>query len=416
MVSPWDYPLPDHCEPISPFLTFVSSYLHVCLPTPLGFLSSLLGTLSIFSWLFAQIPQIYQNYRYQSTTGLSFYFLAEWCLGDTANLIGALLTGQATWQVVLAVYYTIVDATLVLQYCYYTYILPWRMRKPVDVLIGQSTEDSESWDGYGPAPDSPGSSFSKDSKDSKTSKNERDKKRRMVSRSASSSSPPAGIASTQTLLVVSMLCAVLANAMPMPNPPLGPVAIAANPISASAANAVKMEPLSWSQVVGRVSSWLSTAMYLCSRLPQIIKNYQRKSTTGLSPLLFLCAFLGNLFYSASMVANPNAWSDYPAFGGHGWVGLSGNKRWQWISSAAPFFLGAAGVLMLDATVGVQFMLYKDDSPEMLICVNGKKESRWMKVTGWMRGWVPSISPRGETETGEREALVPHGAENGYGSV
>src|ERR1700709_1105956 len=107
--------LPQHCEPASPFLTVVSSHLHICIPTPLALISSILGTLSIVSWLFAQLPQIYKNYQIQSTSGLSIFFLVIWCLGDTSNLVGALFTRQAGWQVVIASYYVLVDITLVIQ-------------------------------------------------------------------------------------------------------------------------------------------------------------------------------------------------------------------------------------------------------------------------------------------------------------
>lgn len=116
--------LPPHCSPTTPFLAEISTYLHLCIPTPLALLSSTLGTLSIVSWLFAQLPQIYKNYQIQSTAGLSIFFLVEWCLGDATNLLGALFTNQAGWQVVVAGYYVFVDVCLVWQYFWYTIIKP----------------------------------------------------------------------------------------------------------------------------------------------------------------------------------------------------------------------------------------------------------------------------------------------------
>jgi len=106
--------------------------------------------------------------------------------------------------------------------------------------------------------------------------------------------------------------------------------------------------------MGPLLSWTSTALYLLSRLPQLLKNHSRRSTAGLSISLFIAAFFGNLFYSASMLANPLFWSDYPAHGCNGWAGHKGSDRLAWIKNAAPFFLGAAGVLMLDAAVAGQF--------------------------------------------------------------
>ena len=111
--------LPDHCTPTTDFLLRFSSTFHVCIPTPLAFISNTLGVLSICSWLFAQLPQIYKNYNLKSTSGLSIFFLVEWCLGDLGNLLGALFTHQAQWQVAIGGYYVFVDVCLVLQWVWY---------------------------------------------------------------------------------------------------------------------------------------------------------------------------------------------------------------------------------------------------------------------------------------------------------
>lgn len=107
---------------------------------------------------------------------------------------------------------------------------------------------------------------------------------------------------------------------------------------------------------GTILSWTAAILYLCSRFPQIVKNWQRKSTAGLSLQLFVAAFGGNLFYSLALLTNPCAWSDFSPHGSYGWVDSDGNDRKKWITIALPFFLGAAGVLVLDAVVGAQFMM------------------------------------------------------------
>jgi hypothetical protein len=84
--------LPPHCEPAGEFLTALSITFHTCIPSYLALISTLLGTCSIISWLFAQLPQIYKNYKLKSTSGLSVYFLTEWLLGDLTNLLGCLFT------------------------------------------------------------------------------------------------------------------------------------------------------------------------------------------------------------------------------------------------------------------------------------------------------------------------------------
>ena len=168
--------------------------------------------------------------------------------------------------------------------------------------------------------------------------------------------------------------------------------------------------------VGTLLSWTSTVLYLGSRLPQLLKNWRRKSTAGLSPHLFMAAFCGNLLYSSAMLTNPNGWYDFGPYGGGGWAGADGSDRAKWVTAALPFFLGAAGVLGLDASVGIQFLLYGDDAGKVLLVEEGEgSQSRWLKVSGWMRGWVPSFS---EERSNSREALIARGDQHGadYGTL
>jgi solute carrier family 66 (lysosomal lysine-arginine transporter), member 1 len=423
--------LPDHCSPTTPFLHAFSSYFHICVPTPLAFLSTVLGTLSIVSWLFAQLPQIYKNYTLQSTAGLSIFFLVEWCLGDATNLLGALFTRQAGWQIVVAGYYVFVDVMLVSQYFWYTHFKPWREGGD-DISVICKGRDNGSGprilDGVSPQDSSPrGISFraepdhDREPKGSSTPKavpgsllrsgqgtpNEKatpsSSYRPIVRVQGASYSP---IPSPRAMLFISMLCAVLANASH-----LSPEMHASLHVPQ-----VTGAPETPTQIAGRILSWCSTILYLGSRLPQLYKNHVRRSTAGLSPLLFFAAFCGNLFYSSSLLTNPCAWYTFPAHGGHGWVGEYGSERWEWVSRAAPFWLGAAGVLALDGAVGVQFIIFGERSEEKVVKVKDSRgRSRWKRVSGWMRGWVPSMSPERKMSFAEAEALLSRQAE-GYGSV
>lgn len=81
------------------------------------------------------------------------------------------------------------------------------------------------------------------------------------------------------------------------------------------------EEASPEQILGRISAWTCTTLYLTSRLPQIWKNvrtfsassllflislsqFARKSVEGLSMYLFIFAFLGNTFYVLSILSSP----------------------------------------------------------------------------------------------------------------
>ncbi|KAJ4376101.1 hypothetical protein N0V83_001382 [Neocucurbitaria cava] len=224
-----------------------------------------------------------------------------------------------------------------------------------------------------------------------------------VRRVAASSSP---MPSPKTVLYISLILAVLSNtSTATPVSPFAPVSYRI------AARTATSEPsLSASELAGKVFSWMSTFLYLGSRLPQLYKNQVRKSTAGLSPTLFAAAFFGNLFYSSSLLTNPCAWFDYAPGEGSGWVGPDGSVRKDWVLRATPFFLGAAGVLIMDALVGLQFVYFHDnDGPrgrsalprddEVIITVDDhgrpmRRRLHWRRVSGWMRGWAPAVSVAG----------------------
>ncbi|KAI9794107.1 MAG: hypothetical protein M1833_000472 [Piccolia ochrophora] len=386
------------------------------------------------------LPQIYKNYSLKSTSGLSIYFLVEWCLGDATNLFGAILTRQASWQVVIAGYYVFVDAVLVSQYVWYTHYeaatgrvraLFWGyggkgsddderplIRSAGEVIEGLSPTEDDSDDqapfpnrskknGVLPEPQGRGGNQMLDGFESPPSK---ERIYMPESRRASTKytvkrvdSWPPGVVTPKTLLFVSLLCSLAS----------------AHPGFSTSADATTGEPTSSSSAesVGRILSWISTLLYLGSRLPQLYKNHTRRSTSGLSATLFIAAFFGNLFYSSSLLTNPCAWDSYEPHGGRGWVGPEGSDRRDWIERATPFWLGAAGVLLLDGAVGVQFLIFGEGPDKKIV---KDKEGRWRRVSGWMRGWVPrarSNSPARD-RAGEHRSLLEQSdaSARSYGAV
>ncbi|GAB7358100.1 hypothetical protein MBLNU230_g0261t1 [Neophaeotheca triangularis] len=455
--------LPAHCEPTTDFLLRFSSAFHTCVPTPLAFLSTALGTLSIVAWLFAQLPQIAKNYNIKSTSGLSAFFLIEWCLGDISNLLGALFTHQASWQVIIGCYYVFVDLCLVGQWLWYEKL---KHGKRVRRVWNKGGNDNDTGAGEGmqqvviegrPLTDGAFAelegqeSNAKDETHHNNNKAARpqvifrqptftkDEEKRTPSssltsvptnrktihraggggRGSTSSPSPFPSPSPRTILFLACLVA-LTHANPLPTHP--------TPLTSQTPTPTPPTPL---EKAGTLLSWVSAALYLISRLPQLLKNYSRKSTTGLSPHLFLAAFFGNLFYASALAANPRVWNSYPAHGCHGWVGPQASERAGFVLAVLPFFLGAAGVLGLDASVGVQFWVYGGRGEcdgggggGAVVVVEGVEGRgggrwRWRRVSGWMRGWVPSVSSgsgdgRGD---GEREALIEcedDGREGGRG--
>ncbi|SMR45893.1 unnamed protein product [Zymoseptoria tritici ST99CH_1E4] len=420
--------LPPYCTPTNDFLLRFSSVFHVCVPTPLAFTSNLLGGLSILAWLFAQLPQIIKNARIQSTAGLSIFFLVEWCLGDFSNLLGALFTHQAPWQVAIGCYYVFVDVCLVGQWVWYEglkhgspVLRVWRKRRGdadgnLDGADERGNIEPMRVNGETPHPTRPRVIF-------RTPTFQRDEKDEKLTPSSSSRSPtihrlgapsnsPCPSPSPRTILFLACLI-VMAQAKPLPSSPSAIL---------SPTNSTPSTPL---ENAGTLLSWTSTALYLASRAPQLLQNHRRKSVAGLSPLLFLAAFCGNLFYSSALLTNPCAWSDFQPYGGHGWVGEAGSDMWEWRMAAMPFWLGAAGVLGMDAAMGVQFWVYGRSGEEeegLVVLERGDgEESRrgkwhWRRVSGWMRGWVPVGIRDVEGRDERARLLAERRGEGGYGGL
>ncbi|EST07525.2 Cystinosin/ERS1p repeat [Kalmanozyma brasiliensis GHG001] len=103
------------------------------------------------------------------------------------------------------------------------------------------------------------------------------------------------------------------------------------------------EATSWNRLVGRISAWLCALLYITSRIPQIWENHIRRSVAGLSILLFIAAFTGNLLYTISVLTNPSA---------------SGEGSRAYLQESLPFLLGSGGTLVFDLIIVAQWMAWR----------------------------------------------------------
>ncbi|EIM90090.1 uncharacterized protein STEHIDRAFT_166349 [Stereum hirsutum FP-91666 SS1] len=117
------------------------------------------------------------------------------------------------------------------------------------------------------------------------------------------------------------------------------------PISEDMPEHEHLPPPSTERIIGRIFAWACTTLYLTSRLPQIWKNFVRKSVDGLTISLFICAFLGNVFYVSSILLSPN-------------MQLPPAEARAYLSESIPYLLGSGGTLMFDVTIVSQFALYR----------------------------------------------------------
>jgi solute carrier family 66 (lysosomal lysine-arginine transporter), member 1 len=110
---------------------------------------------------------------------------------------------------------------------------------------------------------------------------------------------------------------------------------------------------------GQIFGYICAMLYLGSRIPQLLLNYRRKSTEGISMLFFLFAFVGNLTYVLSILAYgpvcERRW--------HCKLGEATSIYWRYIAVNLPWLIGSAGTLILDACVFCQYFVYRVNEDE-----------------------------------------------------
>ncbi|KAG9067517.1 hypothetical protein KI688_012300 [Linnemannia hyalina] len=95
--------------------------------------------------------------------------------------------------------------------------------------------------------------------------------------------------------------------------------------------------------LGRIFAWVCTVFYLSSRMPQLWKNFTRKSVQGLSILMFFWAAMGNLSYTLSILNSKDA--------------VDPETGRKFLLEAVPYVLGSSGTLMFDLSIFFQWLYY-----------------------------------------------------------
>lgn len=112
----------------------------------------------------------------------------------------------------------------------------------------------------------------------------------------------------------------------------------------------------WGQIFG----YFCALLYLGSRIPQILLNYRRKSTEGVSMLFFIFACLGNLTYVLSIFA----YDPTTRCSGRHHVCAPGEASaiyGRYILVNASWLAGSLGTLFLDFIIFCQFFAYRDQA-------------------------------------------------------
>ncbi|XP_021367403.1 lysosomal amino acid transporter 1 homolog [Mizuhopecten yessoensis] len=264
--------------------------LRDCVHDNQGVASDILGLVSLVSWMIVSIPQMVMNCRnIRGVEGISFLLILQWTLGDATNLIGSILTNQLPLQIYLAIYFVFADIVLFCQFLYY-HIWKWNRSK-----LDKEAQPS------GPA--------------------------RIV------------LCFTGAFLSVSSVGTLMSRFSGVPDIPRGTVHIP-RPGSRQLLSANLTHVQFFKNIrdeSGYAIGIVSSIFYIGSRLSQLYKNYKRKSTEGLSVMMFILAVLGNITYGLSILVRS----------------LDG----EFVLHHLPWLIGSLGVIFLDLSLLCQFKYY-----------------------------------------------------------
>lgn len=343
-------------------------------------------SISIACWVVVFSPQIIENFRRGSADGLSLLFLVIWLAGDVFNIIGAVLQGVLPTMIILAVYYTLADIVLLCQCFYYRgFTLQDEVSTPEtqaddeegpgSPVPGKVTERSALLpkpSGHTPRPSvedvdgEPGPALIQQLSGGSGRRRESTSSYRDILRSSVDGThlspatpfieesdkeqrPTRKITILQTILfnacAIALVCAAgILGWYVSPGSKHEK-----QPTSGDSAT-LHFDPL------GQIFGYLCAVFYLGSRVPQILLNFRRKSTDGVSLLFFLFACIGNLTYVLSILA---------------YSPVCGKRRCRPDEAAALYerymlvnlswLLGSFGTLLLDMGIFAQFFWYKDNA-------------------------------------------------------
>lgn len=324
-------------------------------------LSGIAGSISIACWVVVFSPQIIENLRRGSTEGLSVVFLVVWLLGDVFNVIGAVLQGVLPTMTILAVYYTLADIVLLLQVFYYR---GFTLKDEVKKSSPEQQPDDEREPLLGvPSPDIDGRHRGSFSEEFRRHGQHLSPATPMLSQEARD--PPAIVNQKPTSMLQKTLFNMSAVVLVCASGALGwYVSTRYNRHPGKHYHKHESdasEPLEFDSL-GQFFGYLCAFFYLASRVPQLLLNYRRKSTDGVSLLFFLFACIGNLTYDMSIFAyNPQ--TSCRSGPNHCEPGEAKAIYARYIAVNASWIVGSLGTLFLDGAIFVQFFIYKKDDED-----------------------------------------------------
>jgi solute carrier family 66 (lysosomal lysine-arginine transporter), member 1 len=323
------------------------------------------SSISIACWVVVFSPQILENFRRGSADGLSLQFIIVWLLGDVFNILGAVLQGVLPTMIILAVYYTIADVVLLGQ-CFYYRGFTWK-----DEVVGvkphkrerAKPDDDERTAllGVDPLAPAPGDLERQRRGSDWSLSHHLSPAVPLVTEPDPAAPPPPPptrlqVAAFNTTAVLMVCAAGVAGwwlSRGYSSPSRNGTDKDDSPHDRTQDGVLHFDL--WGQIFG----WLCAVLYLGSRVPQLLLNWRRKSTEGVSMLFFLFACLGNLTYVLSIFAfEPRCRNEDRCKPGEA-TGI----YWRYILVNLSWLAGSLGTLVLDLGIFVQFWIYSRNDDE-----------------------------------------------------
>ncbi|KAI5282839.1 hypothetical protein KEM54_002548 [Ascosphaera aggregata] len=351
-------------------------------------LSGICGSISIACWVVVFSPQIIENFRRHSADGISLLFLAIWLLGDVFNILGAVMQRVLPTMIILAVYYTLADIVLLAQCMYYRGFWPWLAGSTAQAEQHQQQQQHQHQVSGDSVPNDPSEPVDTSLERSPLLHFDDDlrQRRRRSFRERLSSVDGAHLSPTVPMVeppkveaprrappttfqkfvfntfAIALVCAAGWLGWYISS---GSTRSSKSPLPKSDRDELKLDAL------GQIFGYLCTALYLGSRVPQLLLNYHRKSTEGISLLFFLFACIGNLTFVLSICAyNPicDAQLKDPKAGAGPEICRPGEKYsiyMRYMLVNAPWLLGSLGNLLQDMFIFVQFIMYRNNDKDVI---------------------------------------------------
>ncbi|KAL3469863.1 PQ loop repeat-domain-containing protein [Aspergillus californicus] len=353
-------------------------------------LSGICGSISIACWIVVFSPQILENFRRGSADGLSLLFLVVWLAGDVFNIIGSIMQKVLPTMLILAIYYTLADVVLLFQCFYYRGFTLKDSSSTIDVA-DESDEIETPSPVISRKPTEHTSLLSTNNQNNTYHSNLNDCPSDSDTVHEAASAPllsPGHRTHSGSFLYPSVDGAHLSPVTPLIDPSkptrntksfstlqsilfnlfavflVCAAGILGWYVSRSTAQSSHKKHIKHGDynatddlsfdTIGQVSGYLCAVLYLGSRLPQILLNYKRKSTEGVSLLFFLFACIGNLTYVLSILAYSPVCE-----GGRRCHGDDmGRVYARHILVNLSWLIGSFGTLFLDMCIFIQFFLYQ----------------------------------------------------------